>query len=90
MTFVFAIPAMAAETAEETPYSITIRNENAGHTYQAYQIFAGDVADDETEEGVGPTLSNITWGRGVNGDALLAALKIANPENMAIVQLLKM
>ena len=80
MTFVFAIPAMAAETAEETPYSITIRNENAGHTYQAYQIFAGDVADDETEEGVGPTLSNITWGRGVNGDALLAALKIANPE----------
>lgn len=80
MTFVFAIPAMAAETPVTGNYSITINNDQTGHTYQAYQIFAGDVADDETEEGVGPTLSNITWGSGVNEDALLAALKTADSE----------
>ena len=82
MTFVFAIPAMAAETAEETPYSITIRNENAGHTYQAYQIFKGDVSSDAQQDGntSGPILSNITWGSGVNGEDLLAALKAANSE----------
>jgi len=80
MTFVFAIPAMAAEVTPETTYSITIQNENDGHTYQAYQIFAGDVSSDNAQGGneEGPILSNITWGSGVNGDALLAALKAAN------------
>lgn len=79
MTFVFAIPAMAAEGAT---YSITIQNDQTDHTYEAYQIFAGDVSSDAQQEGnnSGPILSNITWGSGVNGDALLAALKIANPE----------
>lgn len=82
MTFVFAIPAMAAEVTPETTYSITIRNENAGHTYQAYQIFKGDVSSDAQQDGntSGPILSNITWGSGVNGEDLLAALKAANSE----------
>lgn len=52
-------------------YTITIdgANTEAGHTYEAYQIFAGDLNED------GTTLSNITWGSGVNGAALLAALQ---------------
>lgn len=79
MTFVFAIPAMAAETPEETTYSITIQNENAGHTYQAYQIFKGDYSQKEVEETEGEktkveVLANIEWGNGVNSTALLADL----------------
>lgn len=42
----------------EGPYSITINNSTAGHTYEAYQIFTGDLS--------GNTLSNIVWGSGVS------------------------
>lgn len=37
------------------------------HTFKAYQIFAGDLDSNK--------LSNITWGDGVDGDALLTELK---------------
>ncbi|MGN1344810.1 MAG: SpaH/EbpB family LPXTG-anchored major pilin [Traorella sp.] len=47
--------------------TITIKNSQTGHTYEAYQVFAGDYYNGK--------LSNITWGSGVNGDNLLAALK---------------
>lgn len=72
-----AVPAFAAGA-----YSITIQNDKEGHTYEAYQIFAGDVASDEAQGGnvEGPILSNITWGNGVNGTALLAALQAADAE----------
>ena len=73
-----AVPAFAAGA-----YSITIQNDKEGHTYEAYQIFAGDVASDEAQGGnvEGPILSNITsWGNGVNGAELLAALKAADAE----------
>ena len=43
----------------DTTYSLTISGTSEGHTYEAYQIFAGDVSSD------GTTLSNITWGSGV-------------------------
>ena len=77
MTAMLSIPALAAGE-----YSITIQNDKTGHTYEAYQIFAGDVSSDEAQEGnvEGPILSNITWGNGVNGAALLAALKEADAE----------
>lgn len=72
-----SIPVFAAG-----PYSITIQNDKAGHTYEAYQIFAGDVSNDEQQEGnaEGPILSNITWGNGVNEEALLIALKAADAQ----------
>ena len=54
MVFALAIPAFA----EESKYSITIENSAEGHTYEAYQIFAGDLN--------GTTLSNIVWGSGVS------------------------
>lgn len=47
--------------AEDSNYVITIKqasNDNATHTYSAYQIFAGDLSVD--------VLSNITWGTGVD------------------------
>ena len=51
-----AVPAFAAG---ET-YEITIENKATGHTYEAYQIFKGDLSD-----GV---LSNIEWGSGVTAE----------------------
>lgn len=54
----------AAAFADGTGYTITVNNAADGHTYQAYQIFKGDLAD----SGV---LSNIQWGDGVDGAGLL-------------------
>lgn len=75
MLLALVVPASAADT-----YSITIHNDKTGHTYEAYQIFAGTVSDDETdgETDGGPMLGDITWGSGVNDAShaeLLAALK---------------
>lgn len=79
LTVALAVPGFAA--APEN-YSITITNDQAGHTYEAYQIFAGTVASDAATDGetAGPMLGNITWGTGVNGDALLTALQRADAE----------
>ena len=64
--------SMAAPVfAADHNHVITIANDNVAHptyVYKAYQIFSGDL----DEAG---TLSNIEWGTGVNGAALLAALK---------------
>ena len=59
-------PSVALAEGEKT-YTITM-DTTAGHTYEAYQVFTGDLSDDGK-------LSNIVWGNGVNGDALLTALK---------------
>ena len=77
MLLALVVPASAADT-----YSITIHNDKTGHIYEAYQIFAGTVSDDETdgETDGGPMLGDITWGSGVDGAALLAALKAADEE----------
>lgn len=80
MLLALVVPASAAEN-----YSITIHNDKTGHTYEAYQIFAGTVSSDEETNGEtgGPMLGDITWGSGVNGETLLAALKVANAEKYA-------
>ena len=80
MLLALVVPASAADT-----YSITIHNDKTGHTYEAYQIFAGTVSDDETDDETdgGPMLGDITWGSGVNGGALLTALQAANAEKYA-------
>lgn len=54
MLFAMTVTAMAVETT----YSITINNDTEGHTYEAYQIFTGDLNES--------TLSNIQWGSGVS------------------------
>lgn len=57
--------------AADNSHTITINNETSGHTYQAYQIFKGDISDGK--------LTNIQWGNGVVGAALLAKLKTSLP-----------
>lgn len=72
MTLAMALPAMAAQ---DNSYVITV-NTNAAdkgtHTYEAYQVFSGDLGGGDGK------LSNIDWGTGVNGDAILSALKAEN------------
>lgn len=58
MVMAFVMTATVTVFAEGTTYSITINNSAEGHTYEAYQIFTGDLS--------GTTLSNITWGSGVS------------------------
>lgn len=75
MILAMGVTAFAAQpggdTGEQSAYTITINNnkDNGDHTYEAYQVFAGDLAEGSS------TLTNIEWGKGVNSTALLAALK---------------
>ena len=60
MALTLAVPALAAETT----YTLTLNNAQAGHTYTAYQVFAGDLS--------GSTLSNVVWGDGVTAEGQTA------------------
>ena len=60
MVCAMAIPAFAAGTGSNT---LTINGKTAGHTYEAYQVFTGDLKSS--------VLSNIVWGDGVDGDGIL-------------------
>ena len=65
---------VTAFAADNNQHKITVTQNDAdktSHTYEAYQIFAGDLAEKDGKK----VLSNIEWGSGVDGDALLAALK---------------
>ncbi len=79
MVFTLGISAFAANTNSHT---ITITNEKSGHTYTAYQVFKGDI---ETKPGTTneKVLTNIDWGSGVDGAAVLTALQ-ADTENFQI------
>ena len=48
------------------PFTITIDNAKSGHTYEAYQIFTGDVSNDGTTEDNTKVISNIKWGEGID------------------------
>lgn len=63
MALALAVPAMA--------YDITINNPNPGHTYEAYQIFTGDLKETTGEGDDAVTtrvLSNIQWGANIPTD----------------------
>lgn len=47
-------------------FNTTENNDNGTHTYEAYQVFAGQYADG--------ALGNIDWGSGVDGDAIVKDL----------------
>lgn len=67
---IVTVLAMSIVTwAEGTTYSITINNSAEGHTYEAYQIFTGDLS--------GTTLSNIVWGSGVSDEGKAALVDAA-------------
>lgn len=55
MVMAIAMPSVVMAVGDG---SITITGANPNHTFEAYQIFAGEVS--------GKTLSNLKWGNGVN------------------------
>ena len=90
MSFALMAPAFASGESDTTPdetqttaaapvtgpQSITINGATKGHTYDAYQIFKGDLSADSTDNDLtNPVLSNIEWGNGVNADLALTAAK---------------
>lgn len=87
MTLALCVSALADEK-----YTITINNSASGHTYEAYQIFAGDLyipADREETVTQNKILSNIVWGSGVSEEgkaALGNAAEKANSLNEANVK----
>lgn len=64
MIFSLATAAFATST---TTHTITVKHDQSGHTYTAYQVFVGDYSNGK--------LTNVQWGSGVDSDALLTALK---------------
>lgn len=78
----FAMPAFAEDTttAPAGSHTITIRFEKPDHEYEAYQVFKGDYFKDKNGDG---HLSTISWGDGVNGPALLIALKAETNAGLA-------
>lgn len=63
--------------AASNQHTITIQNtdEQAKHTYEAYQVFDGNLDAAET------MLSNISWGSGVNGSGIINDLIAANTDD---------
>ena len=65
MVLAMSIATFASEgsTGSSTTYIITIDDSRSGHTYEAYQIFAGDLSANEDGSKI---LSNIVWGKGLH------------------------
>lgn len=61
--FVATLFAFVGGKAYADGYTITIKNASANHTYEAYQVFGGDLYKEDGAKT--PTLSNIHWGTGV-------------------------
>ena len=81
IVFSLSVTALAAET-----YTITVDGSGtvANHTFEAYQIFSGDLHTPATGEGgnTSKILSNIVWGTGVNTAA--AGFDAAFPDSAAV------
>lgn len=65
LALVLTLAMTVTAFADPATYSVTVSNAEVGHTYEAYQILAGDLS--------GTTLSNVTWGSGVNATDLGSA-----------------
>ena len=75
---VMAIAMPSVVMAVDGEYTITITPTTSDHTYEAYQIFAGDLSDGK--------LSNIKWGSGVTEagkTALLSEYKAKDAADLA-------
>jgi len=88
MVLSLATTAFADDSTTKATYTLTINNPAEKHTYEAYQIFAGDLHE-TTGESDGSTtskeiLSNIVWGTGIrDGNALLEDIK--KVEDLAVL-----
>lgn len=75
LALALALVMVLSLTGTALAYSVTITKASgdaATHTYEAYQIFKGDLAED------GKTLSNISWGTGIDTSKLEALANAIN------------
>lgn len=65
--FAGASTAMA-DPGTAPSYTITVKETNDNHNFNAYQVFKGDLKETKNDQGVvtSSTLSNIEWGSGVS------------------------
>lgn len=73
---VAAIAMPSVVMAEDSTYTITITPTTENHTYEAYQIFSGDLSADGK-------LSNITWGSGITEAGKTALLDKYNVKTVS-------
>lgn len=66
MTMVLSM-GLSVSAANTTEHTIKIKYEKENHTYEAYQIFVGDISDGK--------LTNIDWGNGIDSTNFLTELK---------------
>ena len=64
IAMIFTLTAFAggAVNAADTTYKLTLNGTTKGHTYEAYQVFTGDLSTNTDGDKV---LSNVQWGKGV-------------------------
>lgn len=63
------------ETGSNNTYKLTLTGTTTGHTYEAYQIFTGELS--KKEDGT-KVLSNVAWGDGVTYTGTGSAVDVAN------------
>ena len=86
MALAMSVTAFAENTPIATPeggFSVTVTRDDTDegtHTYEAYQIFTGDLVQDEDGNKI---LSNIDWGTGITVDAQFVAAIEALRDNTA-------
>lgn len=62
LSLLMAVSMGLTAFADETTYKLTLTGTATGHTYEAYQIFTGDLSTNADGKKV---LSNVEWGKGV-------------------------
>lgn len=73
-TLLIALIMVLAMSSTAFAYTITLEqneDDKGTHTYEAYQVFSGDLFEDGGKK----VLSNIIWGSGVDGEALVEELE---------------
>lgn len=79
--------AMMTTVFAKDSYKLTLTGTTTGHTYEAYQIFTGDLS---TNDGGAKVLSNVKWGTGVTYTGTESAADVAKAlgdNTMSLAQL---
>ena len=91
LVMIMAMGLTAFADGESTGYKLILTGTATGHTYEAYQIFTGDLSTNAEGKKV---LSNVKWGTGVTYTGAESATDVANKlvdekEGMTLDQLVE-
>ena len=75
MIMAMGLTVFAEGESTGATYKLTLNGTSEGHTYEAYQIFTGDLSTDTDGNKV---LSNVKWGTGVTYTGTESATDVAN------------